>query len=120
MRFLRVLPALVLVLGLWSGASADDPQKPSEIHFSSTAQLITVPVIVTHSGKHVTGLKKEDFVVTQDGEPQAIANFDEVTTQPPAMPSAKQSAAPNVPKPDAYEFSNIGPSYPTRFTIIVI
>jgi VWFA-related protein len=39
-------------------------------------ELVVVPVNVRDSdGKLVTGLKKDDFVITEDGVPQTISNF---------------------------------------------
>src|SRR5262245_26484406 len=39
-------------------------------------ELVVVPVNVRDGeGKLVTGLTKEDFVVTEDGQPQTITNF---------------------------------------------
>lgn len=48
--------------------------------FTSATNLVLVPTVVSKSGAHLSGLKKEDFVLKQDGKPQAIAVFEEVTT----------------------------------------
>ena len=39
-----------------------------------------VPAVVSKSGSHLPGLKKEDFVLKQDGKSQPIAIFEEVKT----------------------------------------
>jgi Ca-activated chloride channel family protein len=45
-------------------------------------QLVSVPAIVTStSGRPVSGLQRENFVVLEDGKPQSIANFS--TTEAP-------------------------------------
>jgi VWFA-related protein len=47
--------------------------------FRSNTELVLVPVTVNdHSGKHISGLTKEDFVVKQDGKEQKIGLFEEV------------------------------------------
>jgi len=45
-------------------------------------QLVSVPAIVTgHDGHLLTGLKKDNFVLYEDGQPQNLANFG--TTETP-------------------------------------
>ncbi len=45
-------------------------------------QLVTVPTIVTdRSGRPLTGLRADNFVVLEDGSPQRVANF--ATTEAP-------------------------------------
>ena len=45
--------------------------------FSATAQLVVEEVTVKDkNGKAIEGLKKEDFVVTEDNKPQVIKFFD--------------------------------------------
>lgn len=49
--------------------------------FTSSTDLVLVPVIVhDHSGAHVNGLNKDDFMVEENGKPQKISIFEEVTT----------------------------------------
>jgi VWFA-related protein len=65
-----------------SGAQQSPAQTPSSVTgnptFSSETTFVQVPVIVQRSKKHVSGLKKEDFVLKQDGKEQPIASFEEV------------------------------------------
>jgi len=50
---------------------------------TSSTELVLIPAVVNDkSGSHLSGLKKEDFLVRQEGKPQAIAIFEEVTTNP--------------------------------------
>lgn len=46
-----------------------------EVVFHSTVDLIRVDVQVLHGDKPVSGLKAEDFVVLDEGEPQPIVEF---------------------------------------------
>jgi Ca-activated chloride channel homolog len=62
-----------------------DPQKPKptepedqEQVIKLATQQVTVPVIVTDGfGNFITGLKKNDFVLREDGELQEIDQFDD-------------------------------------------
>src|SRR5437868_3800816 len=66
-----------LVLGSISIlAHAQDKQQPPV--FTSGTSFVQVPVIVQRSGKHVSGLKKDDFNLRQDGKEQPIATFEEI------------------------------------------
>lgn len=76
MRFVAKLATITLVSA--SFASAQQQQAPT---FRSQAELVTVPVVITdHSGTHVSGLKKEDFSVLENGIEQKIAVCEEVRT----------------------------------------
>ncbi len=49
--------------------------------FTSSTELVLIPTVVTDgSGSHVANLKKDDFVVKEDGKPRAISVFEEVAT----------------------------------------
>lgn len=69
-----------------NGQPAQSAAKPATIGsqvptFTSSTDLVLVPVIVhDHSGAHVNGLSKEDFDLEENGKPQKIAIFEEVTT----------------------------------------
>lgn len=45
----------------------------------SSSELVLIPTVVNDkSGAHIPGIKKEEFVLKQDGKPQPIAVFEEV------------------------------------------
>jgi VWFA-related protein len=51
------------------------------ITFTSSTELVLIPTVVNDkSGAHVAGLRKEDFVLKQDGKAHPIAVFEEVKT----------------------------------------
>ncbi|MDX6382495.1 MAG: hypothetical protein QOK48_68, partial [Blastocatellia bacterium] len=52
--------------------------------------LVQIDAVVTRSGKQVTDLNAEDFVILQDGKPQAITNFSYVWN----VPADKVATAP--------------------------
>jgi VWFA-related protein len=89
----RILAAALLatLCGFPLGA-----QTSSEPSFGEVVEVtvVNVDVYVTDKdGNRVTGLKKEDFVVLEDGKPVQITNFEAV--QGRAAPAG--SAAPRVP-----------------------
>ena len=115
MRSLQRCGFLLLIL-LPAVCAQETKDASGLIRFSSKSSLVTVPVLVTRSDKPVTGLKKQDFTVLMDGKPQPISTFEEITTQVPRLTSKDAG----VGKPGPAEFSNVGPAYPTRFTIVAI
>jgi len=82
--------------------------------FSARTELVVLPVLVsTKAGHHVTGLRKEDFTLTENGVEQKIAFFEEVRTTKERLHRAA---------PQENTFSNFlsGQPTPKRVTIIVL
>jgi VWFA-related protein len=109
---------VVLFLGLcgWLPLRAQTAAAPStpDITFKAKSELVTVPVIVTDkTGAHIHGLKKEDFVLSEDGKPQKIATLEEVTK--PSGPAVPPAIGPR-------QFSNVlSPDpKPVNLTILVL
>ena len=49
--------------------------------FTSSTELVLIPTVINDkSGIHISGLRKEDFALKQDGKPHSIAIFEEVKT----------------------------------------
>jgi Ca-activated chloride channel family protein len=72
--------AIVPRLGLASGEarSAESTGQEPLARFSSRVQLVEVYASVTDAtGEPIQGLKREDFVVAEDGEAQAVTTFAE-------------------------------------------
>src|SRR5215472_2551953 len=66
----------------------DQSKGNQEFKFSVSTHLVLVPVIVTDKqGKHVTGLKAEDFEVKEDGSVQKISRLDELTADAVKLPA---------------------------------
>jgi VWFA-related protein len=59
---------------------AQQPAPQSTPTFRARTELVTVPVIVMRHGEHVTGLKKEDFEIEEEGVPKPLNSFEEVRT----------------------------------------
>ena len=73
----RTLAALTLGAAAIAAVSAQGPQDGQAFRFRTGVELINVTATVTDAnGRFVDGLRKEDFRVFQDGEPQAITHFN--------------------------------------------
>jgi VWFA-related protein len=78
MGWCAVLPAVVVCFGVTAARTQD---KDESVKFTVQTELVLIPTVVTdRTGKHVGGLKKEDFVIQEDGAEQKIAAFDEITS----------------------------------------
>lgn len=72
--------------------------------FKTTARDVVLDVVVTKgNGDAVTGLDKQDFAVTEDGQTQTVDFFEEHTAKeaaastPPEMPPLPAGAVTNIP-----------------------
>ena len=88
--FLRILAVLLLLQATMPRPSAQDEAS----HFRVNVVLVQLNVAVTDkNGNYVTGLRPDDFVITEDNIPEKIANFEEgdewaLRTPPPNQPGA--------------------------------
>jgi VWFA-related protein len=76
---------------------AAKPQEPPAT-FPAQVEQVTVDVVVTDKkGEPVTGLKKEDLEVYENGVPQAIVSFDaiEVAAGPASKPAPRPKVSTN-------------------------
>ena len=81
------LPSFSIVQAKQPSAS-NEPTKPqTSATITSNTELVTVPVSVRgKNGDALTGLKKEDFTVLDNGKPRSIAIFEEVHATAPLLP----------------------------------
>ena len=96
-------------IALSSIAVAAQEKQSSAPVFTAGTNFVQVPVIVQRSGKHVSGLKKEDFLLRQDGKDQSIASFEEIHT------GRSEKAA----EPQA-QFGKQAADIPAQITIIAL
>jgi VWFA-related protein len=105
-------------------AALPDPlaQQP-ELLLPSGVELVRLEVVVTEKRRPRVGLRREDFVVLEDGKPQEIVQFQSFVG-PSALPgpaaspgepttSAPADAAPRVPEGASDEL-------PTRYVVLAI
>ncbi len=110
----KVAAAVVFLLMLTASRMAGDDKSQTGITFTSRTELVQVPVVVTDkSGQHVSGLKKEDFELQENGQSTTIASFEEVKTLTgrPSHPAPQRGVYTN-------ELSN--DSTPKRMTIFAL
>lgn len=68
--------ASVSVKGQQSGGDTRDPEQSEGFRFKSGVELVNVTATVTDTrGRFVPGLRKEDFLLYEDGRPQPITHF---------------------------------------------
>jgi VWFA-related protein len=80
LSYVTITAALACSIFLFASPRDKDS---SEVKFTARTELVLIPTLVTDkSGKHVTGLKKEDFTVLENGAPQKIATFEEISSDP--------------------------------------
>jgi VWFA-related protein len=107
---------LVFVTLAWSipvFASPQNKKDNSEVKFTVRTELVLIPTVISDkSGNHITGLKKEDFTVLENGAEQQIATFEEIRSEPRTL---LRLSNPN-------QFSNFVADQPStsRITLIVL
>ena len=98
----KVIGMTAITLAAWMSVEAQEPvnldkqtaKQEASAPIRSTTRLVQLSVVVTDkSGAPVSGLKKEDFSVLDEGRPQEIAFFS--GQLPPAV-EAKSQLPPNV------------------------
>ena len=111
--YFTIIAALACSIFVFAKPSDKDKENNSEVKFTSRTELVLIPTLVTDkSGNHISGLKKEDFTVLENGAEQKIATFEERASD------AHRFSRPRNPN----EFSNSlagGPSA-RRITLIVL
>ena len=76
MKIVRTLAVLAFVVAAVAAASGQQQQDEQAFRFRTGVELINVTATVTDgNGRFVSGLRKEDFRVYQDDEPQPITHF---------------------------------------------
>jgi VWFA-related protein len=93
------IPLLLLCAALSASPQSQtaDPGAESIPVFKAKARLVVLDVVVANNkGEPVTGLKKEDFEVFEDGKSQTVSTFEEHRGAPPT-----QIKLPSMP-PDVY------------------
>jgi VWFA-related protein len=114
-----LIAALTCSIAVFAKAKSKDNNKEkendAEVKFTAHTEMVLVPVLVTDkSGAHITGLKKEDFTVLENGAEQKIAAFDEIISDPHRYPRPKN------PNPNEFSNSVAGPVSNRRVTLMVL
>jgi VWFA-related protein len=89
------IAALALAVVAAVTAVAANAQETPQLAESIEVRVTNVDVIVTdRSGKHITGLTRDDFEIFESGKPQPISNFYEVTTASTVSETSETEVAP--------------------------
>jgi VWFA-related protein len=136
-RYPRRLPAVVAVLSVAlvspapsRGGAQAPPAPPSppataapkpEVLAGSSVEVVRLEVVVAEKrGRPRTDLRREDFVVLEDGKPQPIVQF-QAFARPPATDAAaggpKGAAAPTAAPADA---GDVDDQLPARYIVLAI
>jgi VWFA-related protein len=92
-------------------ARAQDKEDNPQVKLTVRTDLVLIPTVVTDkSGNHITGLKKEDFAVLENGTERQVATFEEIWSAPGPL---LYPAHPN-------EFSNFVVGQPSTSGITVV
>ena len=77
-RTYLALCVMIVVFGASLYSQTDSSPTPT---FTSSTELVLIPTVVhDKSDAHISGLRKEEFVLKQDGKPEPVAVFEEVRT----------------------------------------
>jgi VWFA-related protein len=115
--------SLVLLLAGLAGAGPSPAQAPEarkpELVVPTAVEVVRLEVVVTEKRGHPrAGLRREDFVVLEDGKPQPIVQFQAFARPqpaPPALPSPAVAPAPAGAAEDEGE-----ELLPARYVVLVI
>ncbi|MFZ1132602.1 MAG: VWA domain-containing protein [Terriglobales bacterium] len=111
---IAILAGSVFVFGRDKDKEKDKEKENSgEVRFTARTELVLIPTLVTDkSGTHITGLKREDFTVLENGAEQKISTFEEITSDTHRMSRPRS----------ANEFSNAlaGDASAKRITLMVL
>ena len=96
MKLRSLLPILPLMAGGLALFAQSSPPPGGSFGDVVEVNVVNVEVYVTDKdGNRVTGLRKEDFQVLEDGQPVEITNFLAVARPVPGSPSQTTAAQPN-------------------------
>lgn len=120
---MRRLFTIALVAAASLAAFAQDKAnagKDAPPTLRSQTRLVTIPVLVRdEQNQHVSGLKAEDFEVTENGKAQKVTVFEEVAPPSPPGPTTAAALPRRAPqKPN--EFTNVITGSLPRLRIIAL
>jgi VWFA-related protein len=97
-------------------AQAQEEQRPPELILPTSVEVVRLDVVVTEKrGRPKAGLRREDFAVFEDGQPQPIVQFQAFTR--PAAATPVQAATPAKVAVPEEEPENL---LPARYVVLVI
>src|SRR5437868_6864863 len=100
-RVSNVMFLILLAIGTLAGQNSEKSEPPV---FKGGTEFVQVPVIAKLSGKHISGLKKEEFTLQQDGKVQVIGTFEEIHANGIGFKATAESGFGN-----SYKFASMPP-----------
>ncbi|HXK10434.1 MAG TPA: VWA domain-containing protein [Vicinamibacteria bacterium] len=101
-----------------SGAQAPERPKP-ELVVPTAVEVVRLEVVVTEKRGHPRlGLRREDFVVREDGKPQPVVQFQAFARPPAVTPAPPSPAA--APTPAGAEEDEAEELLPSRYVVLVV
>jgi VWFA-related protein len=90
----------ILTVSLLALCEAQVAQAPAQPLLRITPALVQVEVVVTDSaGHHAGGLRRDDFEIQQDGQPQPLTSFSSFFENDPAAPKPARAGEKNAGGP---------------------
>lgn len=91
----KIISTLTVAALLTSSLPAQQTQDPTKLIERVDVRVINLDVIVTdRKGNPIHGLSSNDFTVFENGVPQKITNFSEITSRRPAATTAATTPTP--------------------------
>jgi len=101
-RYLLLSGLSLTIFAAWNSLPSRAQQEQSEIHV--VVNMVQVNIAVTdNKGNYVTGLRPEDFVITEDAIPEKIATFEEGNE-----PARRVESDPAIPDPSVKQANSTG------------
>jgi Ca-activated chloride channel homolog len=101
-RYLLLGGFSLAIFAAWNSLPSRAQQEQSEIHV--VVNMVQVNIAVTdNKGNYVTGLRPEDFVITEDSIPEKIATFEEGNE-----PARRVESDPAIPDPNVKQANSTG------------
>ena len=113
----HVLPTLAVAIAAWQAGPAvsqEAPESSQPFLFSTQSSVVMVPALVRNrTGAVVFTLKKDDFVVTDEGVPQNLTLEKDIGSEPLALVVVVEIGGAG-----AREFDHLGPLAPMLESVI--
>jgi VWFA-related protein len=108
------------ICGIAQTRKSSDSAKPSgEFVFRSTVRRVPVDVVVLDkNGNPVHGLKRDDFVIQEDGKPQSVLSFDVFDGSAPSFVPPQLAALPPNTYVDLPNVPERGPLYVLYYDMV--
>jgi len=101
-RYLLLSGLSLAVFAAWNSLPSRAQREQSEIHV--VVNMVQVNIAVTdNKGNYVTGLRPEDFLITEDAIPEKIATFEEGNE-----PARRVESDPAIPDPNVKQANSTG------------